>query len=214
MLSNNPTTPNAPCLVNSNQVAHQLLIHGQGTMPTKPKRPILPPIQEGTPTMTHPFSEEEYKNGIAALKNIKAAGTDDVLVDQLKHLGQKTNMVTYNAQRMLHRKQDPQDMEIIQDYRHTQAMEILHDSEELQTTLPLMPYVQHLPTNYSKQNTPVVEQRLIKEQAGFRNGKSCTNQLLNLTQHIEGCYQRDMITGAAYVDISASYNTVNHKILI
>ena len=30
-------------------------------------------------------------------------------------------MVTYNAQRMLHRKQDPQDMETIQDYRHTLA---------------------------------------------------------------------------------------------
>ena len=32
-------------------------------------------------------------------------------------------MVTYNAQRMLHMKQDPQDMESIQDYRHTQARE-------------------------------------------------------------------------------------------
>ena len=35
-LSNDPTTPNPPCLVNANQVAHQLLINGQGTMPTKP----------------------------------------------------------------------------------------------------------------------------------------------------------------------------------
>ena len=56
-LSNDPTTPNPPCIVNVNQVAHQLLINGQGTMPTKPKRPILPPIQEDTPTMVHPFSE-------------------------------------------------------------------------------------------------------------------------------------------------------------
>ena len=37
-LSNNPTTPNPPCLVNSDQVAHQLLINGQGAMPTKPSR--------------------------------------------------------------------------------------------------------------------------------------------------------------------------------
>ena len=60
-------------------------------MLTKPKRPILPPIQEGTPTMVHLFSEEDYKMGIAALKNNKAAGRDDVLVEQLKHLGQKDN---------------------------------------------------------------------------------------------------------------------------
>ena len=85
-LVNDPTTPNSPCLVNANQV----LINGQGTMPTKPMRPILPNIQEDTLTMAHPFSEEEFKKSIVALKNNKAAGRDDVLVEQLKHLGQKT----------------------------------------------------------------------------------------------------------------------------
>ena len=49
------------------------------------------------------------------------------------------------------------------------------------------------------------------EQAGFRPGKSCTS---NLTQHIEDGYQRGMNTGAAFVDLSASYDTVNHRILI
>ena len=51
----------------------QLLINGQGAMPTKPNLPILPTIKEGMPTMGHPFSEEEYKNGTAALKNNKTA---------------------------------------------------------------------------------------------------------------------------------------------
>ena len=55
--------------------------------------------------------------------------------------------------------------------------------------------------------TPLLERHLIKEQAGFRPGESCTNQLLNLTQHIEDGYQRGMITGAAY-------DTVTHRILI
>ena len=40
-------------------------------------------------------------------------------------------MVAYTAQRMLHRKQDPQDMETVQDYRDTQARERLRDYEEL-----------------------------------------------------------------------------------
>ena len=60
----------------------------------------------------------------------------------------------------------------------------------------------------------MLEQHLIKEQAGFRPGKSCTSQLLNLTQHIEDGYQRGMITGADFVDLSAAYDTVNHMILI
>ena len=41
--------------------------------------------------MAHPFSDEEYTKGIAALKNNKASGRDDVLVEQLKHLGQEAN---------------------------------------------------------------------------------------------------------------------------
>ena len=61
---------------------------------------------------------------------------------------------------------------------------------------------------------PLLEQHIINEQAGFRPGKSCTSQLLNLTQHIEDGYQRGMISGAAFVDLSAAYDTVNHRILI
>ena len=61
---------------------------------------------------------------------------------------------------------------------------------------------------------PTIEQHLIKEQAGFRPGKSCTSQLLNLTQHIEDGYQESMITGTAFVDLSATYDTVNHRLII
>ena len=61
---------------------------------------------------------------------------------------------------------------------------------------------------------PTIEQHLIKEQAGFRSGKSCTSQLLNLTQHIEDGYEEGMITGTAFVDLSAAYDTVNHRLLI
>ncbi|KAI8511926.1 hypothetical protein Bbelb_110260 [Branchiostoma belcheri] len=54
---------------------------------------------------------------------------------------------------------------------------------------------------------------LIPEQAGFRPGKSCTGQLLNLTQYIEDGYKKGLITGAVFVDLSAAYDTVNHRIL-
>ena len=61
---------------------------------------------------------------------------------------------------------------------------------------------------------PTIEQHLIMEQACFRPGMSCTRQLLNLTHHIEDGYQESMITGTAFVDLSAAYNTVNHRLLI
>ena len=71
---------NPPCLVNFNQVAHHLLVNGQGTMPTKPKCPTLPTV-EGKPSLVSAFSEEEYRKGITALKNNRAAGIDDILVE-------------------------------------------------------------------------------------------------------------------------------------
>ena len=61
-------------------------------------------------------------------------------------------LYTYNARRMLHRKQNPQDMETIQNYCHTQARERFRDSEELPTNLALFPFVQTIRTNDSKHN--------------------------------------------------------------
>ena len=58
------------------------------------------------------------------------------------------------------------------------------------------------------------EEHLIKEPAGFKPEKSCTSQLMNLTQHIEDGYQRGMVTGADFVDLSAACDRVNHMILI
>ena len=56
-------------------------------MPSKPKRPVLPTATEGDTSKVYPFSEGEYNKGVAALKNNKAAGRDDILVEQLKHIG-------------------------------------------------------------------------------------------------------------------------------
>ena len=71
------------CLVNSNQVAHHLLVNDQGTMPTKPKCPALLTV-EGKPSLVSEFSEEEYREGIAALKNNKAAGNLKKIIYFLK----------------------------------------------------------------------------------------------------------------------------------
>ena len=56
-------------------------------MSTKPKRPILTTVEQSEESVVYPFTEEEYRKGIATLKNNKASVIDDVLVEQLKHLG-------------------------------------------------------------------------------------------------------------------------------
>ena len=75
-------------------------MNGTGTMPSKPKRLVLPPVTEGDYSMVYPFSEEEYRKGVAILKNNKAAGRDDVMVEQLNNLGPKA----HNAKQMINGK--------------------------------------------------------------------------------------------------------------
>ena len=104
-------------------------------------------------------------------------------------------------------------METIQDYRHIETREGLFDSKGLPTYIPLMSHVLYERMILNR-IAPAIEQHLIKEQACFRSGKSCTSQLLNLTQHIEDGYEEGMITGTACVDLSAVCDTVNHRLLI
>lgn len=59
----------------------------------------------------------------------------------------------------------------------------------------------------------IVDKSLINEQAGFRGGKSCTGQILNLTQNIENGYEKKLVTGAVFIDLTAAYDTINHRIL-
>ena len=55
------------------------------------KCPILTTVEQSEQSLVYPFTGEEYRKGIATLKNIKAARIDDVLVEQLKHLGPRAH---------------------------------------------------------------------------------------------------------------------------
>ena len=212
-LSNDPTSPIAQCLVSENQVAHQLLINSRGTMSNKPNRPVLSPTAEES--MVYPFSEEEYIRGIATLKNNKAAGIDDVLVVQLTNLGPHThkwllamlnNCFTQNK--------------ILTIWRKSKIIAILKPGKCSATPKNYRPIylLCHTYKLYKRlilnRIVHTIEEHLIKEQASFRPGKSCTSQLWNMTQHIEDDYQVGKITGTAFVDLSAAYDTVNHRLLI
>ena len=190
-LSNDPTSSNPPCLVTANQVAHQLLVNGRGTMPPKPKRPVLPPATEGDTSRVYPFSEGEYNKGVAAFKNNKAAGRDDILVEQLSTLALKLTMLNicfrenkiptvWRQSKIIAILKPGKDSSIPKNYRQ---ISLLCHTYKLYERMIL------------DRIAPAIEQHLIKEQADFRSAKSCTSQLLNLTQHIEDGYEEGMITG-------------------
>ena len=183
-------------------------------MPTKPKRHVLPTV-EWIPSVVSALSEEEYRKDIAALKYNKATGIDDVLVDQLMNLGPRAHKW---LQIMLSKCLTENKIPTF--WRQSKIIAILKPGKDSAIPKSYRPIsiLCHTYKLYERmilnRVTPLFEQHLIKEQAGFRPGKSCTSQLLNLTQHIEDGYQRGMITGAVFVDLSAAYDTVNHRILI
>ena len=184
-------------------------------MPSKPKHLVLHPLTEGDYSMVYPFSEEEYRKGVAILKNNKASGRDDVLVEQLNNLGHKSHRWLLA---MLHKCFMEHKIPTL--WRPSKIIAILKletDSAIPKSYSPIS-LLCHMYKLYERmilnRIAPTIEHHPIKEQAGFRPGKSCTSQLLNLTHHIEDGYQEIMITETAFVDLSAVYATVNHRLLI
>ena len=175
----------------------------------------ITPATEGDYSMVYSFSEEKYRKGVAILKNNKAAGRGDDLVEQLKNLGPK-------AYRWLLTMLNKCAMEnkIPTLWRQSRIIVILKpgkDSAIPQSYRPIS-ILCHTYKLYERmilnRIAPIIELHIIMEPAGFRPGKSCTSQLLNLTHHIEDGYQESMITGTTFVDLSAAYDTVNHRLLI
>ncbi|KAM3624871.1 uncharacterized protein V6R79_003152 [Siganus canaliculatus] len=56
--------------------------------------------------------------------------------------------------------------------------------------------------------TPVINRQLPKEQAGFRSGRSTTDQVTLLCHDIEESFQAGEKTGAVFLDLTAAYDTV------
>ena len=56
-----------------------------------------------------------------------------------------------------------------------------------------------------------VESFLPNEQAGFRPGRSSVDQAALLTEEIEKSFQLKEKIGAAFIDLSAAYDTVWHR---
>ena len=82
------------------------------------------------------------------------------------------------------------------------------EPEKIQTNFPFVSPLQTVRAHDT--DNPITEHVLILEQAGFHPGKSCTAQVLNLTQHIEDSFE----TGIDLIDLSAAYDTVNHRRLL
>ena len=77
------------CKVTADQAAHQLLLKGKGISTHRPSKANITDNHITEHFLTSPFTIEELMKGIKIPMNIKAAGLDNMLCEQIKHLGPK-----------------------------------------------------------------------------------------------------------------------------
>jgi len=58
-----------------------------------------------------------------------------------------------------------------------------------------------------KNISPIIEPHIPIHQAGFRHNRSCCDQVLALTSHVEKGYNDKNKSGATFIDLSAAYDT-------
>ena len=205
-LCDDPCKPKQHCNTTANQVAHQLLLNGRAPN-RQPKERRDRQRYPDDPGFTRAFTAAELDIGIRVLKNGKAPGLDDsldtrhatgyfVFSTTVPQLGKFRNSGDSKVVALLKPGKDPS---VAKSFR---PISLLCHTYKLFERLILNRIAEH------------VDAKLIPEQAGFRPGKSGTSQLLNLTEHIEDGYEKRLITGAVFVDLSAAYDTVNHRRLL
>ena len=212
-LKGDPTTAPHQSNVTANQVAHQLLLNGKsGKKQKKIKLDRSKRIDHG---FTKPFTMEELDAGISALKPGKAIGLDKIATEEIKNFGPEAKMwllQLYNQCLATHK------LPKIWKKAHVTALLKPGKDSSLPKSYRPISLLSHTYKLFERmilnRVAPVIDERLIPEQAGFRPGKSTTSQVLNLTQYIEDGFEKGLVTGTVFVDLSAAYDTVNHRCLL
>ncbi|GFR94956.1 LINE-1 retrotransposable element ORF2 protein [Elysia marginata] len=149
------------------------------------------------------------------MKTGKAAGLDGITTEMIQHFGPKTMSWILN---LLNNCIGT--CRIPKGWRKTKVVALLKPGKD-----PKVPKSYHpisllciLYKLYERmimaRMSLTVEENLTPDQAGFRPGGSTCGQLLNLTQYIEDGFEEKQITGTVFVDLTAAYDIVNHKILL
>ena len=171
-------------------------------------------LQE-SPDTHDQFTEEELDQAISSLKIGKASGLDGITTEMIKHFGTRTKAWLLDLMNNC-----ATTCSIPKAWRKAKVVALLKPGKPPENRKSYRP-ISLLSILYKLYErlilariSPTVERQMSPDQAGFRPGRSCCDQLLNLTQFIEDGYERKQITGTVFVDLTAAYDTVNHRILL
>ena len=173
-------------------------------------------VMEESDEEFQPFTIEELQEAMKHLKPGKAAGLDNITAEVILHFGDKAKswvLALFNncartlqipklwrRAKVVALLKPGKDAEIPKSYRPISLLCILYKLYERMIMARISPII--------------VDEKMSPDQAGFREGRSCCSQVLNLTQYIEDGFELGKITGTVFVDLTAAYDTVNHRLLL
>ncbi|KAI8434197.1 hypothetical protein MSG28_012309 [Choristoneura fumiferana] len=159
--------------------------------------------------LSRPFSIGEVVDGIKLLKYGKAAGPDNIFNEFIRAMGPvSVGWLAALFDYILLNNRLPKEFKLAKVIAVLKPGKTDDRPENFRPISLLSCIYKLLERLILARITPYVEAVIPLEQAGFRGGRSCTDQVLALTTHIEAGFQRQLKSTAVFVDLTAAYDTV------
>lgn len=181
-IGNSPKITEPHINVTPNKIAHQLLKNGKCPETKKVKPKIIRKLTNEACIIHIPFTSEELDLVMLWIKEKKAQGLDEIRTEQIKNFGQQTKswlLEMYNN--------CVKNVKIPVILRKSRVISLVKlDKSPMEANnfrpISLLCHIYKLLEQLILNRIiDIVDKSLINEQAGFKGGKSCTGQILNLT---------------------------------
>ena len=174
---------------------------------------IIQPSPELLEIDTDPPSVDKVKKAIKALKNGKAPGMDQICTEMLKANEQITPILLTNILRDIWESE-----EVPLAWKTGLIVKLPMKGDR--TNCNNWRGIMLLSVTYKvlsqvvlNRLTATVDPLLWKEQAGFRKGRGCADQIFTLRQIVEKCNEWSATVYANFTDFTKAFDCVNHPTL-
>ena len=169
--------------------------------------------QESTNDDDHPILREEVEIGIRSLKDGKAAGVDNIPAELIKHGGEAVTNILWKicnkiwqtgkwptswTQSLIITLPKKGNLQLCQNYR---TISLISHASKVMLKVIL------------KRLKPHTEEIITEEQAGFRSGRSTTEQIFNLRVLCEKYSQHQQDIYHVFIDFKKAFDRVWHEAL-
>ena len=197
-------------------ISHQLLLNRKPGQKCKIRNKKAVLKTDSHETILTPFTIRDLGDAISLLKNGKAPGLDNIHHEMIKCFGPATRLWLLDMLNDCLKQQ-----QIPNVWRKAKVVALLKPGKYPESPKTYKRPIALLCSLYKLLEMMIlsrlqcnIEHKLIPQQAGFKPGKSCCSHMLNLTQHIEDGVELGQITGAAVIDLTAAYDTINPRRLL